>query len=90
MRASNLRAYARRDLARMRVRFESADTSVSYSVLQSFFRVILCKLWLVGLELAAPVICAQAAKNTCAPAIYAHICAPRPCAHENGFGICGH
>ena len=33
MRASNLRAYARRDLARMRLRLESVDTSVSYSVL---------------------------------------------------------
>ena len=46
MRASNLRAYACRDLVRMRVGLESADTSVRYSVLQSFFRVILCKMWL--------------------------------------------
>ena len=49
MRASNLRAYARRDLARMTVRPESARISVRYFVFQSFFTVILCKLWLVGL-----------------------------------------
>ena len=49
MRASNLRAYARRDLARMTARPESACMSIRYFVSQSFFTVILCKLWLVGL-----------------------------------------
>ena len=49
MRASNLRAYARRDLARMTARPESARMSVRYFVFQSFFTVILCKLWVVGL-----------------------------------------
>ena len=49
MRASNLRAYARRDLARMTARPESECMSIRYFVFQSFFTVILCKLWLVGL-----------------------------------------
>ena len=39
MRASNLRAYARRDLARMTARPESARMSVRYFVFQSFFTV---------------------------------------------------
>ena len=50
---ANLRAYARRDLARMTARPESARMSVRYFVFQTFFTVILCKLWLVGLKLAA-------------------------------------
>ena len=41
MRASNLRAYARRDLARMTAHPESARMSVRYFVFQSFFTVIL-------------------------------------------------
>ena len=49
MLASNLCAYARRDLARMTARPESARMSVRYFVFQAFVTVILCKLWLVGL-----------------------------------------
>ena len=49
VRASNLRAYARRDLARMTARPESVCMSVRYFMFQSFLTVILCKLWLVGL-----------------------------------------
>ena len=52
-RQQSTRIYARRDLARMTARPESARMSVRYFVFQSFFTVILCKLWLVGLKLAA-------------------------------------